>query len=305
MQSKRKRLFSVLSISLFSLVIFSSVLADNVTSQSSADVTKQQLIQVLTRLISELETKLQVLLKNLTQAPIKKTDTSIQPTSTPILASTSSNIFSLKIPTVEDGSSAQLPAIFTKSVKVYTTTPYQAKPGQKIVVEGTGFDSVSNDFYFGGSIQTVGCISSTTCEVTVPISTPIGKQSVSLSNKNGTSANQGFPVSVNITNSPINPSVITSITPDTVNDDSSDIEIVISGTGFEPSGNYIYSPVGRTGPFSSDGKKISFNLKSITNLDIFFKRIKTLNAGKLPLPIRVYNDYGMSELVYLYINLKK
>ena len=302
MQSKRKRLFSVLSISLFSLVIFSSVLADNVTSQNSADTVKQQLVQVLTKLISELETKLQGFLKNLTQAPIQNTSTSTQSTST---SATSSNVFSLKIPTVDNTSSAQLPSIFTKSVKVYTTTPYQAKPGQKIVVEGTGFDSISNDFYFGGSIQTVGCVSSTTCEVAVPISTPIGKQSVSLSNKNGTSANQGFPVSVDITNSPVNPSVITGITPDTVNDDSSDIEIVISGTGFESGGNYIYSPVGRTGPFSSDGKKISFNLKSITNLDIFFKRIEALNAGKLPLPIRVYNDYGMSELVYLYVNLKK
>ena len=295
---------------MLSLVIFSSVLADNVTSQSSTDVTKQQLIQLLTKLIAELETRLQTLLKNLTQSPSKNTSTSTQSTLATTSTQTSnssatSSAFSLKMPTTKELSMNQLESLFSKSVKVYTTTPYQAKPGQKIKVEGMGFDSVSNNFSFGGSIQNVGCLSSTICEVIVPTSTPLGKQSVSLSNNLGSSASQGFTVGIQITNSPINPSVITNIVPNTITDDSTNIEIVVSGTGFESNGNYIYTPFGKTGPFNSDGKKISFNLKSITELGALFKKIKTFNAGKLPLPIRVYNDYGMSEVGYIYINLKK
>lgn len=197
---------------------------------------------------------------------------------------------------------------FSKEVKIFNIEPYQAKPGQKVVVNGTGFSQNGNVFSFGGAkTESLSCAYATYCEVLIPNGVSMGEQSVSLENSNGNSSNQGFSAKVFITNSPVLPSKIISSSPSSINESEINTNITLKGERFESGNNYIFTPLGEVGPYSSsDGKTIVFSLKGLKNLDKLIERARILKAQNVPMPIRVSNQYGVGEVfnVNLIINLK-
>jgi peptidoglycan hydrolase-like protein with peptidoglycan-binding domain len=197
---------------------------------------------------------------------------------------------------------------FSKEVKVFNIEPYQAKPGQKIVVNGTGFAQNGNIFSFGSSkTESLSCAYATYCEVSIPSGVSMGEQSVSLENSNGNSSKQTFSAKVFVTNSPVMPAKIISSSPNAINESKINENIILNGERFASGGNYVFTPLGEVGPYnSSDGKTIVFSLKGLKNLDKLIERARLLKAQNVPMPIRVSNQYGIGEVfnINLIINLK-
>ncbi|MEI8337833.1 MAG: hypothetical protein WCF92_01650 [bacterium] len=309
----RKKYLFLICVTLLSSPLFLSSLSfvkasnnDNLTSvvQSTnvlgaSNTLKQQLISSLVKLIAELQLKLQNLLAtNSSKTQIKTIPQNLIPTSGPLV--NTQNSLGLN-----SSSNFDLASFFGKDVRVYNASPYQVKPGQTISIKGQNFVLGSNDFYFGGTVQNTQCTSSIDCKVQVPLSAPLGKQNVSLKNKDGSSDGQKVKVYVFITNNPASPSVITSIVPNIVTTNLSNVELTIQGKAFAPSGNYVNTPMGIIGPInSSDGKNISFNLKLINGIDLLFQKVNARKTNKLPMPVIISNEYGISEVGYFYISYK-
>jgi peptidoglycan hydrolase-like protein with peptidoglycan-binding domain len=196
---------------------------------------------------------------------------------------------------------------FVKSVKIYNVEPYQVKAGQKIVVNGTGFSEKNNVFSFGG-VRTEGitCGYSTYCEVVVPNGASLGTQDISLENSNGNSRNQGFSAKVFVTNNPIMPSIITSAVPNQIKESELGANIIVKGERFAVDENYIYTPLGSVGPFSSsDGKTILFSLKEMKDISKLIERGRLLKTEIIPMPFRVNNEYGSSEAFFINLLINK
>lgn len=190
---------------------------------------------------------------------------------------------------------------FLKKVTVYNVEPYQIKPGQKVVVNGLGFTEKDNTFSFGGSrLSGVSCSYSTYCEVLIPKDVSLGEQSVELSNSNGNSSNQGFPVKIFATNNPISPPSILSVIPGSIKESDIGMNIIIKGERFTSTENYVYTPLGRVGPYSSDdGKTILFSLKGMKDIDKFIERGKLLKTDSIALPLRVDNEQGVGNSSFI------
>jgi peptidoglycan hydrolase-like protein with peptidoglycan-binding domain len=196
---------------------------------------------------------------------------------------------------------------FSKAVKVYSVDQYQIKPGQKVVISGTGFSKEDNVFIFGDvrSVNT-DCDYSTYCEVMVPENLSLGEKDVNLENLNGKSSNQGYSVKVLVTNDPKAPSIINSITPNSINASNLAENIEIKGNIFSNSQNYIYTPLGQVGMFASpDGKSISFSIKNIKDIDKMIEKAKKLKAESVPIPFVVSNEFGLSDSVFINILINK
>jgi len=196
---------------------------------------------------------------------------------------------------------------FVKAVKIYNVEPYQVKPGQKIIVNGTGFSEKNNIFSFGG-VRTEGitCGYSTYCEVVVPNGASLGTQDISLENSNGNSRNQGFSAKAFVTNNPIMPSIITSAVPNQIKESELGANIIVKGERFAVGENYIYTPLGSVGPFSSsDGKTIVFSLKEMKDINKLIERGRLLKTEVIPLPFRVNNEYGSSEAFFINLLINK
>ena len=196
---------------------------------------------------------------------------------------------------------------FAKSVRIYSVSPYQVKPGQKVVVSGTAFAEGNNTFSFGNvSTGGVNCLYSTYCEVLVPGNTPFGEQNIFLSNSNGNSTNQGFPVKVFVTNNPILPSAISSASPSDIKASEINISIVLKGERLASQGNYIYTPLGNVGPYnSSDGKTLTFSLKEMKDINKLIERGRLLKTEIIPLPFMVSNEYGLSKAFFVNLLVNK
>ena len=200
-----------------------------------------------------------------------------------------------------------LPSFIT-DVRVYGVDPYQVKPGQKVVINGVGFKEKQNIFSFGGvDTEAIDCAYSTYCEAVVPASVPFGEQVVSLRNSQGSSVGSQYPAKVYVTQNPIPAPVLSSITPDAVDVSSSyySTSLVIKGEGFSNSGNYIYTPLGKSGPYNSDGKTLTFIFGDLKNTDDIIKNGFSVNAISLGLPMRVQNSQGFSNVVSLKLSFKK
>jgi len=195
---------------------------------------------------------------------------------------------------------------FAKDVKVFQIEPYQLKPGQKAVISGTGFAESDNIFSFGSyKTSTINCQYSTTCEVTVPENASNGEVEVSLENSRGNSRNQGFSAKAYITNNPTSASYISSVAPNFVNASDLNVEFILKGERFSSSDNYIYTPLGKVGPYgSSDGKTLIFSIKNMTDIAKLVERGRVLKTDNIPLPLRVGNQYGVSDVIFinLYVN---
>ncbi|MEI7513066.1 MAG: hypothetical protein WCJ74_00395 [bacterium] len=186
----------------------------------------------------------------------------------------------------------------SKEVKVYNIEPYQAKPGQKVVINGTGFSQNGNIFSFGSTkTDSLSCEYATYCEITLPDNVVAGEQNVSLENLTGNSSKQGFSAKVFVTNNPVMPSKIISSSPDSLKENDINTDIMLKGERFDLQNNYISTPLGEIGPYSSsDRKTIVFSLGGLKNLDKLIARGKSLKVQNIPLPFRVTNQYGVGEV---------
>jgi hypothetical protein len=196
---------------------------------------------------------------------------------------------------------------FSKAVKVYSVDQYQVKPGQKVVISGTGFSKTDNVFIFGDvrSVNT-NCEYSTYCEVIVPENLSLGEKDVNLENSNGKSSNQGYSVKILVTNDPKTPSSIDSATPNSIKASNLAENIEVKGNNFSNSQNYVYTPLGLAGIYGSvDGKTLSFSLKSIKDIDKMIEKAKELKVEVVPIHFMVSNEFGLSNAVFINILINK
>ncbi len=195
----------------------------------------------------------------------------------------------------------------TKTVKIYSVSPYQVKPGQKVVVSGTGFAQNNNFFSFGNrKTEGLACQYSTYCEVVVPNNTSLGEQNVTLENSNGNTSNQGFSAKVFVTNTPVKEPVVASATPKEIKESSMGEKVTVTGESFSSNENYIYTPLGQSGPYSSsDQKTLSFSLKEMPDIDKLIKRAKLLNMDIVPVPFILSNQNGSSEAYFVNLLINK
>lgn len=187
---------------------------------------------------------------------------------------------------------------FAKEVRLYKVDSYQVQPGQRVIINGTGFTKNNNIFSFGG-VRTNGvdCSYSTYCEVSIPAGVFFGEIDISVENSNGNSSKEGFPAKVFVTNNPIKPPFIASTDPKQINGSNIGVSITIKGERFATEQNYIYTPLGSVGPYgSSDGKTIIFSLKDMKNLGKLAEKAALLKVVNTPLPIVVTNQYGQSDV---------
>lgn len=200
-----------------------------------------------------------------------------------------------------------LPSFIT-DVRVYGVDPYQVKPGQKVIISGVGFTEKQNSFSFGGvDTGDVDCAYSTYCEVVVPETAPLGVQVVSLKNYKGSSVGSQYSAKVYITQKPVSSAILSSITPDSIDLSSSysNTTLVIKGEGFSSAENYIYTPLGKSGPYNSDGKTITFTFGDLKNTGDIIKNGFSVKAASLDLPMRVENNKGFSNIVSIKLLFKK
>jgi len=142
-------------------------------------------------------------------------------------------------------------------VRVMSVEPRSVRPGERVIVVGTGYTKTGNIVMLGSQyrIDKVTAMTPAMAEFVVPVSTPAGVYQLSVSNTKGASdADTRLFVSDGTTLPP----VVTSISPTsgTVNS-----QMTITGTGFTPSGNNVYLSTGVARNIASlDGKTLVFPL---------------------------------------------
>lgn len=154
----------------------------------------------------------------------------------------------------------------TQTVFLYRVLPAQVAPRGTITLTGAGFDVKDNTVHIGEyDIANIPSLDGKTLVVSLPETPPLRENSVWVENKAGTTKSTASDVRLIITDTPQNPPKITSTSPSVVS--INDETVVITGSGFAPTGNNIYSSLGPVMNLSSgDGKTLSFKLSSLSNL---------------------------------------
>lgn len=183
------------------------------------------------------------------------------------------------------------------AVRVYNTSEYQVLPGSTVILTGEGFDSRANTVFLGEARQIPNLSANeegTKISFVVPKDLPLGKYSISVENSSGTSKNQKFDISFIVTKSPAKRPMVENITPSIALYDG---EIMISGSGFTPSGNGVYSSFGNSlNISSSDGKTLKLKTSSLSEIHRLYE-VKGLLKGKsLEGHLYVSNENGISKI---------
>jgi hypothetical protein len=136
-------------------------------------------------------------------------------------------------------------------------SPFEVVPGSTTTLTGTNFLAYNTVFVGGIAVPNVVSEDGTDLLVTIPASTPAGPTKISVDNSNS--------VYLMVTSSPEPGPIITSVSPNVIT--SLNQPIIISGSGFTPSSNIIYSPFGTISSVpSAGGTSISFTLSQLPNI---------------------------------------
>ena len=82
-------------------------------------------------------------------------------------------------------------------VFLFRALPYEVRPGENLVLEGSGFSKGSNKIYFNGTESaTATSTNGTSMNLTVPGSLVAGEYKISISNILGSSENASIPIYV-------------------------------------------------------------------------------------------------------------
>jgi len=173
---------------------------------------------------------------------------------------------------------------------LFQASPFEVAPGSTTTLTGTNFLTDNTVSVGGTEVANVLSGNGSDLVVTIPTSTPAGPTKISVDNSN--------PIYLMVTLSPQPGPVITSVSPTIVTSLSQ--PITISGSGFTPSSNIIYSPFGTISSVPSvNGTSVSFTLSQLPNISELVavgQRMTQLNLQTegVSIVIGVVNENGQS-----------
>lgn len=177
---------------------------------------------------------------------------------------------------------------------LFNLSRYEAKQGQTVVVNGSGFLPTNNSVILSSSVrvENLSSIDGSTLSFTVPTTASNGTYNLHIQNKNGSTYDSSYGDFFTVADNPRGPPTITSVSTQTI--DVADIgkPIVFYGDNFD-STNQILSSVGNISGVRSDGKKIEFSLSSFPEIKKLIDAVKYVNSADLY--FFVVNKYGVTS----------
>lgn len=186
-------------------------------------------------------------------------------------------------------------APISSGVKVYNTSEYQVLSGTVVEIQGIGFATNSNIVHLGesSSIENIATDDTSKLSFTVPKDLPLGKYSVWVTNKNGTSKNDAIKIYLVVTDKPADRPVIEKVEPSVADYEG---EITVSGKGFTANGNGIYSIFGSIKDIaSSDGKTLKFKPSAMPKILQLNKAATKVKDGRFTIWFYVVNENGYNK----------
>ena len=186
---------------------------------------------------------------------------------------------------------------------VFYPSLYMGHPGDTITLLGSGFDKSGNTVHFGENYTISGVTASQNSKLTFTVpDLPPGRFILAVSNTKGRAEASAFRIlNKNIISSPN----IKNISPLSGDEGTA---IVITGSGFESTGNTIYTTFAIIENIpSSDGKTITFALPNIDDgmseediLNIGGEESSLVESDPFPVYIYVENNNGLSnDIIFL------
>lgn len=199
----------------------------------------------------------------------------------------------LSVAFLAPGQNATAPGSQANKIMLFQVSPYEVRPGDTVVLQGSGFSTSQNSVYFGSYVNvsatsTNGAVMS----VAVPSSLPFGEYNVVVSNTLGSSADvaNSVRVSIKVTGSPRTPPVIT-------NASVSAGVVTLVGDGFSSTNSLVTNLGNLEGVPSFDGRSITFQINNLSE----YARIKRQLGNKsiqTTLVVHISNDRGSSKNPY-------
>lgn len=203
-------------------------------------------------------------------------------TSTPISSGLSTNI--------ETDTSAAL-GMRAGQVMLFRAFPFEARAGDTIVLDGSGFSRTLNKVYFNGGDPVVATSTDgATLQFSIPNNLAEGEYKLTVSNVWGSSENPSVTALVKVTNNPQPAPTIESAS--IIND-----EVTLIGRSFSSSNNLFTTLGDSLSPISSsNGTTLTFH---ITDLSMYNEtRQVTLGRYHEALWIYVQNEHGVNKEPY-------
>ncbi len=222
---------------------------------------------------------------------ILKNKTVIESKKTPSVSSAPKNESAVKSKTPI---TPLLPQFYSKKVTLYRAVTYQVAPKGKIVLLGSGFDSIENSINVGAlyTISSVASADGATLEATLPDAVPFGTYELWVENRNGVSKDSARAITMIVTDTPAQQPYIESISPRGISVITG--AVTITGSGFTPTGNNIYASLGNIlNVPSGDGKTLRIAMKDFP----FNSKASTPNTKGLSamIWITIQNENGIQE----------
>ncbi|OHA92557.1 MAG: hypothetical protein A2665_02395 [Candidatus Zambryskibacteria bacterium RIFCSPHIGHO2_01_FULL_46_30] len=175
-------------------------------------------------------------------------------------------------------------------VMLFRAFPFEARPGDLVTLDGSGFSKTLNKVYFnGGTPVTATSTNGITLDISVPTNLAEGEYSLSVSNVLGSSDNPDIRILVKVTNNPQPGPAIesASIVGDTV---------TLIGKGFTSLNNLFTTLGDSSGPVSSNGTTLTFRVADLSRYD----QIKQFTMGKYQASLWIYvqNEHGINKDPY-------
>ena len=193
------------------------------------------------------------------------------------------------LPSAQPDTSAA-PGMRVNRVMLFRAFPYEVRPGDSLVLDGSGFSRTLNKVYFNGdNALDATSTDGTTMKISVPANLTEGEYKLSISNVLG-SSDPDIKVLLKVTNSPQPAPTIesASIVGDTV---------MLIGNGFTATNNLFTTFGNSSNSVSSNGTTLSFRLPDLS----WYDKIKKSLLGRLyqaTLWIYVQNEHGINENPY-------
>lgn len=182
------------------------------------------------------------------------------------------------------------PGMRANRTMLFRVTPFEARSGDFITLDGSGFSKTLNKIYFNGdSPITATSTDGMTLKIPVPAGLTEGEYSLSVSNVLGSSENPDITVTIKVTNNPQPGPTIESAS---IVDDT----VTLIGGGFTSANNLFTTLGDSSGPIFSNGTTLTFRVTDLSRYD----QIKQFTLGKYQVVLWIYvqNEHGINKEPY-------